>query len=134
MRLWLFLAALCGVAVSPAAGSVDWAAARFALAQVETGNDPEAVGASGERGAYQILPSVARQYGGGYDWATAQAILSDRLARLPRHPTPEDLYLLWHRPGDFARAGYRPERLPDRVRSRAERFGNLYRDFQSRQK
>lgn len=133
MRLCSALLAFLGLSGSGAVAPVisappplNYAAIRFALAQVESGDNPNVLGAAGEIGRYQILPEIARRYG-GHDWSAAQRILRDRLERFPRpHPTPEDVYMMWHRPGLYGRMEWRLDRLPGIVRARAERFANLY--------
>lgn len=115
-----------------ALGGVDWAATRFALAQIESGDRMASIGASGERGAFQILPTVAS--GRGYSWTNARWILKSRLDRFERQAhreaTPAELYVLWHRPALLSQN--RP--WPAHVCDRAARFENLYCGVAQRQR
>jgi hypothetical protein len=111
----------------------------LALAQVESGDNEEAVGQSGERTRFQIMPRIARaagvELGGGRQRSrdAAEKIWRPVLARYiqatNRLPTASDGYASWHRPGAFARAGYRIDALAQVVRARCERFENLVRSY-----
>jgi hypothetical protein len=120
--LLLFLAG----AVELQAEELDWRAIRDALAQIETGGNPNAVGRAGERGAWQIHPNVSHQS----DWTTARRILDERLdwfrRRSGRTPDAFDIYALWNAPGKYSQTHFRPEGLSKMVRDRCERFQNLY--------
>jgi hypothetical protein len=104
------------------------------LAEVETGDDDNARGPSGERTRYQILPRVWRDYSkqpiasASPKHATdvARKILSDRVdvfqRRHGRAPNDEEVYALWHRPA-------RVHRLTKTEAGRCERFGRVARKF-----
>lgn len=125
-----------------------------ALAMVETGcgselacREDRLVGRAGEVSRYQILPSVWRQHhrlaAGGSRNATlsfrdpalakavAQRVMGPRTAvfvrATGRAPNDFEWYLLWHKPGAFARAGHVAHRLSPVVKERAQRFSNLVR-------
>jgi len=118
----LFLAGAAGLQ----AEELDWRAIRDALAQIETGGNPNVVGRSGERGAWQIHPNVSRQT----DWTAARRILDERLdwfrRRSGRTPDAFDIYALWNAPGKYSQSHFRPEGLSKVVQDRCERFQNLY--------
>lgn len=120
--LFLFLAGVAGLQ----AEALDWRAIRDALAQIETGGNPDVVGRAGERGAWQIHPNVSRQT----DWATARRILDDRIdwfrRRSGKEPNAFDIYALWNAPGKYSQNHFRPEGLSKVVQDRCDRFQNLY--------
>lgn len=109
---------------APAHSLAVWLAA---LAEVETGNDPAAVGRAGERTPYQISPRVWAAYSrqpmrsatAAEGRRVATRILGDRAGtfrrRHGREPSLAELYLLWHRPARV----FRPTPVE---RARAKRF------------
>lgn len=109
---------------APAHSLAVWLAA---LAEVETGNDPAAVGRAGERTPYQISPRVWTAYSrqpmrsatAAEGRRVATWILGDRVEtfrrRHGREPSLVELYLLWHRPARV----FRPTPVE---RARANRF------------
>lgn len=106
-----------------------------ALAEVETGNDPGAVGRAGERTPYQISPRVWAAYSrtpmrtatATEGRRVASRILADRTEafrlRHRRQPTTREVYLLWHRPARVLRP--RPHEA-----ERARRFAVVVADIQ----
>jgi hypothetical protein len=109
-----------------------------ALSQIESGDNPKAVGKDGERTSYQISPEVARNE---FKMSLAElcrlpkAELDGRMnevwtARIAifrrqndRYPTLPELYLIWHRPA-------RVLNPKPREKERAARFMNLVFEFQ----
>lgn len=102
-----------------------------ALAQLESGNQPDAVGAAGEITAYQVCPKVLSEQG-----FTVASLAGERSAALvvqiiwqrrvnhfvithQRQPRASEIYLLWHRPA-------RVLSPKARERARAVRFENLW--------
>jgi len=86
-----------------------------ALALVESGNNPAAIGKAGETTRYQMMPAVRREFG------TAEAVLQARCksftARFNRPCNDVEFYLLWHRPARVTN--------PKRVElERAQRYAN----------
>ncbi len=86
-----------------------------ALALVESGNNPAAVGKAGETTRYQMIPAVRREYG------SAERVLQARCtaftARFQRPCNDVEFYLLWHRPARVTN--------PKRVElERAQRYAN----------
>jgi hypothetical protein len=73
---------------------IDEARLLMAIAYVETGNNPAAIGHAGERGEVQMLPAMRRHYG------TPLAMLRDLERQLPRagmDGTSEyQVALAWH--------------------------------------
>ena len=120
--LFLFVTNVAGLQ----AEELDWRAIRDALAQVETGGNPNVVGRAGERGAWQIHPNVSHRT----DWTAARRILEERLdwfrRRSGRTPDAFDVYALWNAPGQYSQNHFRPEGLSKVVQDRCERFRNLY--------
>lgn len=101
-----------------------------ALALVESGDNPQAVGRHGERTRYQVTPAVWRQHtkvpmqSAGPN--TIRGIVSEEWSRRiatweirnKRKCDPRTAYLLWHRPARWNN--------PTRVElERAMRFENL---------
>ena len=102
-----------------------------ALSQVESGDDDNAVGRSGEVSRYQIMRSVWRQYGKGLNprnpvhaKSVALKILSDRseafALRHNRPPSNRELYGLWNAPAQTMKLA-----MSRRVTERAVRFESL---------
>jgi hypothetical protein len=101
-----------------------------ALKEVESNDNPKAVGKHGEVTEYQIMPNVWREYskkpvgrcGPNEIAAVVKEIWSDRIEsfvrRYGRKPTAAEIYLVWHRPSRATR----PTKLE---RERAVRFSNL---------
>ena len=89
-------ALLCFAALASsvlAHAQIDDAAMLHALAAVETGCKPGAVGRKGERGEAQMMPAMRRHYG------TPEAMLRDLERTLPRTGMPVSPYtvaLIWH--------------------------------------
>ena len=104
------------------------------LAQLESGNDPRAVGAAGEITAYQVCPAVLHENGfcpADVDGARAAALVVQIIWQRrvnafeiaqQRSARVEELYLLWHRPARVL--------TPKAVeRARALRFKNLLAEY-----
>lgn len=109
------------------------------IAEIETGAlNPEQsisdykVGASNEISRYQILPKIWKQYTVSprfYDpdvsYCVAKSILNRSVTKFvalkKRNPTPNELYILWHRPAEAYNG-----RPTSRTVERADRFANLY--------
>ena len=102
-----------------------------ALSQIESGDDDNAVGRSGEVSRYQIMRSVWRQYGKGLNpknpshaKSVALKILSDRskafALRHNRPPSNRELYGLWNAPAQAMKLA-----MSRRVTERAVRFESL---------
>lgn len=105
---------------------------RFAaLSMIESGNDDNAIGPSGEVSRYQILPATWQHYCNGRaldplnatnSLSIAQAVMSERCAQFQetnhRPPTDFEFYLLWNCPARVAH----PSKL---AADRAQRFANL---------
>ena len=123
--VWLcILAFLAGVSA--------FAMDRFAaLSMVESGNDDNAIGPSGEISRYQILPATWQQYTKGRtvdplnatdSLAVVHAVMSDRCAQFQktnhRPPTDFEFYLLWNCPAHVAHPG-------KLAADTAQRFANL---------
>lgn len=105
-----------------------------ALAQIETGGDNRIVGKFGEVSEYQLTPVLWRKYAGranpvdpNISTPIAQSLLQSRVAEFERNhktaPTPEQIYLLWHRPA-------RVLRPTDKELERAQRFANLVKLYE----
>lgn len=90
----------------------------FALGEIESGNNDAAVGASGEVSRYQIMPAVWQQYtrlpvGAARNPFTArnvaQAVMEARarfyLQKESSNLSPQQFYILWHRPAVFMKHG-----------------------------
>jgi hypothetical protein len=90
---WAIAALLCAIIVVSAwgasagkrkrAGALDTEAMLWALRQVETGENPKAIGPFGERSAYQFLPSTWAEYTDAKfeQWASSDAPLVHRVAK-----------------------------------------------------
>lgn len=102
-----------------------------ALSAIESGDDDNAVGRSGEVSRYQIMRSVWRQYGKdlnprnpAHAKSVALKILSDRseafALRHNRPPSNRELYGLWNAPAQTMRLA-----MSRRVTERAVRFESL---------
>lgn len=110
-----------------------------ALAQLETGNNPNVVGAAGELGRYQLMPRMAAlEWKAEHPdhpkiparWWTKPKIEEMLVRRVwsnwvntfkitySRSPSDTELYLCWHRPG-------RVLNPTPKERERAQRFANL---------
>jgi hypothetical protein len=101
-----------------------------ALAQIESGDRDDAIGAAGEISRYQIRPEIWRRYASiGANWKNsedslqvAKAIMKERTDAFEqsfhRAPTDWEFYVLWNAPARISH----PNRV---VRDRAERFCNL---------
>lgn len=109
---------------------------RFALGQIESGDNDRAIGAAGEVSRYQILPSVWEEYETRTDytseplaWSVAQRIIAKRAAefarRVGRQPEAREIYALWNAPGKFRKADYRMHMLTYAIQERCDRFANL---------
>lgn len=85
-----------------------------ALALVESGNNPAAIGKAGETTRYQITPTVRRE---GSPAEVLQARCKTFAARQGRPCNDVEFYLLWHRPARVTN--------PKRVElERAQRYAN----------
>lgn len=102
-----------------------------ALSAIESGDDDNAVGRSGEVSRYQIMRSVWRKYGNGLNprnpvhaKSVALKILLDRseafALRHNRPPSNRELYGLWNAPAQTMRLA-----MSRRVTERAVRFESL---------
>lgn len=102
-----------------------------ALSAIESGDDDNAVGRSGEVSRYQIMRSVWRQYGKGLNprnpvhaKSVALKILLDRseafALRHNRPPSNRELYGLWNAPAQTMKLA-----MSRRVAERAVRFESL---------
>ena len=104
-----------------------------ALAEIESGHNPHAVGRHGERTEYQVTPRVWSMHSkipmhrAGPN--TVRGIVSEEWGRRinlfelrrGRKPTAAEGYLLWHRPARATK--------PTRVEAeRARRFANIVED------
>lgn len=92
-----------------------------AIAEVETGRNPQAIGPAGERGMHQLTPAVRRQF------RNARNYLAHIKVRLAAHGipvTPRTIALAWN---GGAGATIR-DTVPQRTRDYAERVTNLYTD------
>jgi hypothetical protein len=125
-----------------------------ALAQIESGNNPNAIGMAGEVTQYQILPSTLRYISrlrlqdgecslanaptssgavfvrrnvGDENAAYYLGIIQQRLRMaLHREARPSELYAVWRLGFDgFMRRGFNLSRCPASVRDGARRFNNL---------
>lgn len=88
-----------------------------ALADIESGNNPRAVGTKGEVSAYQILPKVWAEIDPNLPMVTdnitniqkSGRVAAKLLRRLQQlyikatgsRPSPQDLYIMWNRGFDF---------------------------------
>ena len=93
MVLVFFAITLCAQSAEPNRCLVDEARLLRAIAAVETGCKPGAVGRKGERGEAQMMPAMRRHYG------TPLAMLRDLERTLPRTGMPVNPYtvaLIWH--------------------------------------
>lgn len=117
-----------------------------ALADIESGNNPKAIGKYGEVSAYQILPSLwrsedlfpaAKEY---YRHPNAAAIVAQSiLTKIFNHWNynvdpekrklqPRDLYVIWHRGWKYYKHDHflNFELLPKKVKDRALRYERVY--------
>lgn len=118
-----------------------------ALAQLESGNNPRAIGRAGERTQYQIsraawkdgagllrcrAPKPPIQYNDQAAPSIAKAYLQHLESRLATARTPINpatLYAAWNLGYEgFKRRGFSLARCPDRTRDAARRFNNLIND------
>lgn len=114
------------------AGASAFAMDRFAaLSMVETGDNDNAIGPSGEISRYQVLPATWQHYAKGQtldpvnptnSLSVAQAVMSERCAQFQktnhRPPTDYEFYLLWNCPAHVAHPG-------KLAADTAQRFANL---------
>lgn len=101
------------------------------IAQIETGDNPTKIGRDGERTRWQIRRTEWEQRSSVPFWQAddvegrrvAALLLSSRIREFEekhtRPPTPEQVYLLWHRPA-------RVLSPTPAEQKRAERFANLF--------
>lgn len=116
-----------------------------ALRQIESGDNPRAVGARGERTAYQIMPSTWKQYADkGMRYTTqshadevASRILTHQRAQFlgtaRRQPARAEVYAMWN----LGFAGFRKRkfdlaRCPRTTQDAAMRFAALVEDLYER--
>ena len=124
--------ALATIAAALQLATTQDAAMWQALAQLESGNNPQAHGRAGEVGAHQIMRSVWKQATSvpiteatnqAVELAVARVVQAKRVEaftkRMGRKPTPGEWYCLWHKP-KFA-CNMRPKDIEI-----GERFNNLY--------
>lgn len=112
---------LLALPLASTALALDDARILAAIAEVETGNNPRAIGPAGERGAHQLTPSVRRQF------RTAQNYLAHIKGRLAANSvpvTPRTVALAWN---GGAGATIR-NTVQARTRDYANRVSNLYFD------
>lgn len=100
----------------------------WALAQVESGGNPHAVGAAGERTQWQITPAVRAMYPA--DWSDRDVAVAHvrRLEAQLRSrgvaPTARNLAIAWNAgPGAFGR-----RRVPPAAKDHAQRVANLFHE------
>jgi hypothetical protein len=110
---------------------------RFALGMIETGNNDLEIGRLGEVSRYQIMPSVWKHYSSSRYYQDPEVSLTvaqqhwnslhaSFKKQANREPTDFDMYVLWNTTyGYYANRGFKPARLHQVVRERAERFVNL---------
>ena len=126
----------------------DFDAKLRALSQIESNDNDKAKGRHGELSRYQLkrsvwrqhfpdekdqrhIPSEARRCAKAHlCWLELKLCLFKRV----KHPEPRDVYAAWNLGLEaYARRGFDPAKLPDHIRTRAERFTNLYSDFRNSQ-
>lgn len=89
-----------------------------AIALVESGNNPHAVGAAGERGRFQITPPVAAVCGGYGDPAAVrwERQLERELLAAGIDPLPFNVALAWNAGPGAVKRGQVPEQSYDYAR------------------
>jgi hypothetical protein len=110
----------------------------FAIAEVESGHNDEAVGLAGECSRYQITERAWKEHtkqpftrasNRRLAEEVATAILKARIWRFRNkrgcEPHATEVYALWHRPGAFARSNYNVQALSFTARERCERFASV---------
>jgi hypothetical protein len=119
-----------------------------AISQIESGDNDNAKGRHGELSRYQLKRSVWKQH--FPDEKDQRHIPSEArrcakahlcwlelklcLVKKTNNPSPQDVYAAWNLGLEaYARRGYDPTKLPANIRSRSERFTNLYSDFRNSQ-
>ena len=110
-----------------------------ALSMVESQDNDNAIGASGEISRFQIMPAVWRSYmlhdrpsadpsNTTTAWHVAEWIMQDRCkafeTRFHRQPTDQEFYILWARPSWLLNSTPR-RTLPNAMAARAQNFSNL---------
>ena len=100
----------------------------WAMAQVETGGNPGAKGAAGERGAHQVTPMVRAEYPAGWTDAEVAEAHTRKLERaLRRHgiePTAMNIAMAWN----AGLTATLQRRVPARKRDHAQRVDNLFKE------
>jgi hypothetical protein len=119
-----------------------------AISQIESGDNDHAKGRHGELSRYQLKKSVWKQHFPSEKdqrhipaeaWRCAKAHLCWLelklcLAKRVKDPSPQDVYAAWNLGLEaYSRRGYNFNKLPANIRSRSERFTNLYSDFRNSQ-
>jgi hypothetical protein len=126
----------------------DFDAKLRALSQIESNDNDKAKGKHGELSRYQLKKSVWKQHFPSEKdqrhipseakrcakahlcWLELKLCLAKRV----KDPSPQDVYAAWNLGLEaYARRGYDPTKLPANIRSRSERFTNLYSDFRNSQ-
>ena len=107
-----------------------------AISQVESGGNPYAIGARGERSEYQFMPAVWASYTGSRAYAdrsvsrwVAEAhlrFLTNAFRAKHFEPSPRDLAIAWQLGFDgYRRRGFSPSRCSEPTQDRAQRILNL---------
>ena len=126
----------------------DFDAKLRALSQIESNDNDKAKGRHGELSRYQLkrsvwkqhfpdekdkrhIPSEAKRCAKAHlCWLELKLCLFKRV----KNPEPRDVYAAWNLGLEaYAQRGYVFSRLPEHIRTRAERFTNLYSDFRNSQ-
>ena len=118
-----------------------------AIAMIESGDDMKAVGAAGERTAWQIMPSTWRAYTKPGEklrmtsrtdaFVIATRIYTHNEVRFVtahgRRPAAWEVYAMWNLGWDgFKRRGFDLARCPRVTRDAAMRYANLWEDVYER--
>jgi hypothetical protein len=126
----------------------DFDAKLRALSQIESNDNDKAKGKHGELSRYQLKRSVWRQHfpsekdqrhipSEAKRCAKAHLCwleLKLCLVKKTNNPSPKDVYAAWNLGLEaYSRRGYDFNKLPANIRSRSERFTNLYADFRNSQ-
>lgn len=98
-----------------------------ALALVESGGNPRAIGAAGERGAFQMMPAVVASSGGHGERAAARHVrlIERELLHAGIEPTVFHLALAWNAGIGAVQRG----QAPVRAYRHAVRVENIFKDL-----
>ena len=132
----LLASGLLFVLSSATTDALPWRSIRWALGQIETGQNDRAIGRHREVSRYQIMPYEWRRFSRTRDWhdpsaawTVALSILLERIATVEgatRKPIAlQSIYLVWNAPAAFRRAHHNPRHVNRTLRDRAVRFENL---------